>query len=116
MRGVFVHGEARPIGRELEEHAARLLEVDRLEPEAVDDRRGMRTVGNHLIPHVHLMRVVIHAPREMVDAADPPPPASLGWRLANVDHTGGTGKAVARPAVLLADALKPQRAFDERRG
>ena len=32
----LVGGEARPFGRELEQHAARLEEVDRLEPEPVD--------------------------------------------------------------------------------
>ena len=36
---VLVHGEARAERRDLEEDAARLAEVDRAEPEAVDDRR-----------------------------------------------------------------------------
>src|SRR6188472_1314222 len=35
----LVGREARPERRDLEEHAARLAEVDRLEVEAVDDRR-----------------------------------------------------------------------------
>ena len=38
---LFVGGEARAFGGELEEHSARLAKVDRLEPEAVDDRRRL---------------------------------------------------------------------------
>ena len=37
--GVLVDREARPERRDLEQHAARLAEVDRPEPEAVDHRR-----------------------------------------------------------------------------
>ena len=40
--GVLVGGEARAHRRDLEQHAAGLAEVDRLEPEAVDHRGGMR--------------------------------------------------------------------------
>ncbi len=35
--GILVHGKTRTEGRDLEEDAARLAEVDRAEPEAVDD-------------------------------------------------------------------------------
>src|SRR5882672_8263036 len=41
MRGVLVDREPRAVGSELEEHPARLLEVDRLEPEAIDHGRWM---------------------------------------------------------------------------
>ena len=39
---LFVHGEAGTVGRELEQHATGLEEVDRFEPEAVDDLEAMR--------------------------------------------------------------------------
>src|ERR1700693_5711365 len=39
MRRILVGGEARAERRDLEQDAARLAEVDRAEPEAVDDRR-----------------------------------------------------------------------------
>ena len=39
VRGVLVHRESRSLGRELEEDAARLEEVNRFEPEPIDWRR-----------------------------------------------------------------------------
>src|SRR6185295_14242386 len=43
--GRLVGREARPDRGDLEQHAARLAEVDRLEVEAVDDRRYVRASG-----------------------------------------------------------------------
>ncbi len=42
VRGFLVGGEPRSVGGQLEEHTARLFEVHRLEPEAIDDRRRAR--------------------------------------------------------------------------
>src|SRR5262245_59054654 len=52
----LVHGETRADRRDLEQHAARLAEVDRLEVEAVDDGRRMRpTLGDALLPSLVLL-------------------------------------------------------------
>ena len=55
------------------------------------------------------MRLVVHAPGEVVDAADAPRAAPLARRLADVDDAGGVVEAVARPAVLLAELLEAER-------
>src|SRR3954453_4069360 len=46
----LVGGEAGADRRDLEQHAARLAEVDRLEVEAVDHRRRLPTALDHLLP------------------------------------------------------------------
>ena len=45
MRGVFIDREPRAVGGDLEQHAARFLEVDGFEPEAIDDGCRMVTGG-----------------------------------------------------------------------
>src|SRR4029077_13774629 len=45
VRRILVRREAGPEGRDLEQDAARLAEVDRAEPEAVDDLRRMAAGG-----------------------------------------------------------------------
>ena len=69
---VLVDVEARAEGRDLEEHAARLPEVDGAEPEAVDDRRGPQASARHallpLLVVVHRRRPgdVVHARRRPI--------------------------------------------------
>src|SRR5438067_13421930 len=68
MRGILVRGEPRSEGGDLEEDAGRLAEVDRAEPEAVDDLRRMPTgLRDEVVPRL----VVLHrrGPRDMVDRA-----------------------------------------------
>src|SRR5206468_1605805 len=53
----LVDREARPDRRDLEEDAARLPKVDRLEVEAFDHRRRVRTaLGDALLPRLVLLR------------------------------------------------------------
>src|SRR5204862_3540686 len=64
----LVDREAGADGRDLEQHAARLAEVDRLEVEAVDDGRRMRaTLRDTLLPGLVLLRW--GCPRDVVDRA-----------------------------------------------
>src|SRR5262245_26573963 len=72
--GVFVDGESRAQGRDLEEDAVRLPEVDRAEPEAIDDRRRMQPRRDDaLVPG----EVFVHRgrPRDVVDRPAAPEPA-----------------------------------------
>ena len=59
---------------------------------------GCRPAAVDLPAHGGLMRLVVHAPREMVHAADAPGAAPRVGSLANVEHAGGVVEAVARPA------------------
>ena len=107
VRGSSSTAKPGTVGRELEQHAARLLEIDRLEPEAVDHRRRLRAAGASTCARtVELVRVVVDAPGEMVDAADAPAAAPLRRRLADVDDTRGVAKAVARPAAFRRRAAR----------
>src|SRR5918994_6383728 len=99
MRCIFIDGEARSFCRQLEEHAAGFFEVHRLEPEAIDRWCRMSTGGFDARTHRRLMLLVIHTPREMMDAADAPCAPASFRRLADVDDTRNVAKAIARPAV-----------------
>src|SRR5437764_178144 len=116
MRGILIDREAGTIRRELEQHAARLLEVDRLEPEAIDYGRRMMPRRFDPRSHLVLMLLVVHAPREVMDAADAPRAAAPFGRLANVEHARRALEAVADYAVFLAEALEAEHVGDERLG
>src|SRR5204862_1848509 len=65
VRERLVDREAGADGRDLEQHAARLAEVDRLEVEAVDDWRRMAARGDHaLAPRLLLVRLA--GPRDVM--------------------------------------------------
>src|SRR4051794_30292216 len=61
----LVCGEARPDRRDLEQHAARLAKVDRLEVEAVDHRRRLPAAVDHALPP-GLVLVDRRRPRDVV--------------------------------------------------
>src|SRR3954465_15334483 len=67
MRRILVGAEARAHGRDLEQHAIRHPEVDRLEVEAVDDRRRPGEAGGG---HAALPGVLLVAPRRKGDVRD----------------------------------------------
>ena len=113
MGRIFVRREARTVGGDLEQHAAGLLEVHRLEPEAIDDAGRLAARGLDLCPHRQLMRVIVHAPGKMVHRAHAPAAAPLIGRLADVDEACRVGKPVPRPSVLVAQALEAERAGQE---
>src|SRR6266542_2750672 len=68
MLRVFVRRKARSERGDLEQHAARLAEVDRAEPEAVDDRRRPAAGLDDALPP---RLVVLHrrCKRDVVDGA-----------------------------------------------
>src|SRR5262245_33700306 len=114
MRGILVRGEARTVGRDLEQDAARLLEVHRLEPEAIDHLGRVAAGRDDLLPHDVLMLRVVDAPGEVMDAADAPGAPRADRYLAHIDDAGDVGEAVARPAVLFAEAREAERAGEKR--
>src|SRR5207244_6805182 len=93
----LVGREAGTEGCDLEEHAARLAEVDRAEVEAVDDGRRRRAgVERPLPPRL----VVVHrrGPGDVVDGARTAEPALGGRRV--VDVEAATLLAAHLPLVL----------------
>ncbi len=64
----LVGREARPDRRDLEQHAARLAEVDRLEVEAVDHRRRLPAALDHLVAP-RLVLVDLRRPRDVMHRA-----------------------------------------------
>src|SRR3989442_9929274 len=114
MRRILVGGEARTFGRNLEQHAAWLLEVHRLEPEAIDLLGGVTAGGDHLFADRMLMLVIVHAPGEMMHAADAPRAPRADRHFADVDDARGVWEAVARPAMLVAQSREAEGAREER--
>src|SRR5690606_42016519 len=98
------------------QHATRFLEVDRPEPEPVDDRGGAAE-GFDLGPDRKLVLLVVDAPGEVMDSADSPRPTRFARRLGDVEP--GARAAVAdRPAVpdpLTADRPEAESGGEERR-
>src|SRR5207248_5740726 len=104
MRGILVRGEPRSEGGDLEEDAGRLAEVDRAEPEAVDDLRRVPTgVRDEVVPRL----VVLHrrGPRDMVDGACAADAGRLG-RLGVLDPAAARLGACVPAAVLLLEAKR----------
>src|SRR3954449_2565195 len=99
MVGILVGREARPLRRDLVEHAARLAEVDGAEPEAVDHRRRAAARGGDAIAPL-LLLVHLRRPRDVVHRAGAGD-AGLGGRLVVLDPAGAVG-AARRPAVAVA--------------
>src|SRR3954468_20568836 len=112
MGCVFVHGEARALGGDLEEHAARLFEVDGTEPEPVDHLGGMRAGLLDLAAHRELFLLVGHAEGHVVDSAGAPLPEALPRQLADLPPAARASPvgAEAVPSALLAHGLEPESA------
>src|SRR4051812_18622966 len=105
---ILVGGEAGAVGGELEQHAARLEEVDGLEPETID-HFGRTTVGLlHPLAHGKLRFVVCYAPCDVMHCSRAPPAAPDVATLLELDVLAGTPTAntEARPAVGLAVILE----------
>src|SRR2546429_409506 len=78
------------IRRPIEQDSARLGEVDRLEPEPVDDGGGPAGGSLDSLAQIELMGVVLHAPGEMMDRAHAPHSAPRLGRLGHVDEGSGS--------------------------
>src|SRR6188508_2975681 len=92
MRGILVDRKARSVGRKLEEHATRLLEVHRLEPEPVDhgSRVGARALDTRA--HLELMLVIVYTPGQVVNRAYPPCTTTGFGCIAHIDDAGPAGR------------------------
>src|SRR5215212_5697987 len=118
MREVLVNREARRVGSGLEEHAAGLLEVDRVEPEAVDDGRGRGARGPHPALDLLLLFVVRHSEGDVMDGAGAPRSEPLSWQLAHLHPLAraSTPDAEAMPAALLGGGLEAEGLVQEAGG
>src|SRR5213592_1730888 len=103
----LVDGEARPDRRDLEQHPARLAEVDRLEVEAVDDRRRLPAGGDHALAP-RLLVVCLAGPGDMVHGARPRQPALR--RRVVVDVEAAALLAARLPAGREAEPPEKRRA------
>ena len=112
---ILIAIEARPVGGQLEERTARLLEVYRPKPEAVDLLGRLEPNLLYLLAQGHLFLIVVHAPGDVVDGARPPP--APGRIRPDLDLGDGAGppavEAIAVPPVLLADLVQPHNARQE---
>jgi len=112
LRGApdLIHAESGSLGRELEEHATRLVEVDGLEPEPVDHRGGPAGSCLDLCSQRELMRLVLHAPCEMVDRATPHMPRlASGPRRHRGTRRIRPPRPRSVPSVLASAAGSPSR-------
>src|SRR6185295_14898248 len=118
MRRILVHREPGPLGGDLEEHPTRLFEVDRAEPESVDDRRGLGASRQHPLPDAELLGFVGHPEGYVVDGASAPGTPVLGRQLAHFDPLAGASpfRAEPVPAGLLSHELEAESVAEEAGG
>ena len=69
MRGVLVAVEARLVGGDLEQHAARRAEIDRPEIVAVDHRRHLVAGVHQRLAHFELLGAVLDREGDVVHRA-----------------------------------------------
>ena len=69
MVWLLIHGEPRPIGRQLEQDAVADAEVERLEPEAVDDTGSAQAGAMEMSLPRLLLPGVMQAEGDVMDAA-----------------------------------------------
>src|SRR5437763_8281548 len=111
MRAIFIHRKAGAFRCQFEKDAAGFREVNRLEPEAIDHGRGSRAVFRDAFAHLELMRLIVDAPSEMMNAARPPRAAIRGRLFAKVDVRSrfSAAHAIAMPAILRAELREAHR-------
>ena len=108
----LIHSEPGTVGGDLEQRATRLLEVHRLEPEAIDHRGGMPASRLKATLDCQLGAVVRDTPGDMVDAAGSPGALPFRRRLLDVQYPtrAAAWKGETAPSVLLSHFLESQRA------
>src|SRR5947207_1211563 len=111
MSAVLVHGKTRTLGRELEENSAGLREIDRFEPESIDHRRGARAAFLHPLADFELVRLIVHSPRQMMNAASAPRAAAGRRAFIKIDVGAGfpAGNSIPMPAILCAKMAEAHR-------
>src|SRR5256712_8400800 len=93
----FIHHEPRAIGSDLEEHAAGLAEIDRTEPEPVDDLADWHAHLADLLPPLPLLLVIGRAPGHVMDRPDRHPTARRARRDGQIQPGPGTTGTDAKP-------------------
>src|SRR5947209_10243661 len=113
---VFVNGEARSVRGDLEQHAAGLEKVDRLEPESVDYFSRPAMSARDFLTHQELCVIVGHAPRNMMHPADPPATTGRVGNLTqlHVAPRSTTGNGESRPVTFVADVDEAEDTGEER--
>src|SRR5437763_3459718 len=112
LLGRLVDGEAGSVGRDLEQDAARLAIVDRLEVPAVDHRRDVAADAHQLLPPGLLRLRVGRPPGDVMDRADGFLPLRPFRRLDHVEDRvrPACSGFEARPVALLAHHPETHRA------
>src|SRR4029077_1697465 len=114
----LVDGEPWPVGRDLEEDAAGLAVVDRLEVPAVDHRGDVAAGPQQQLAPALLRVRVLRAPRDVVDRAGRFPALGAFGRFDDVDdgvRSAGAG-GEARAVGFLAALTKAHGAGEEVQG
>src|ERR1041385_1595814 len=108
--------KAGAIGRQLEQHAARLAEVNRLEPKAVDHRGRMCSAAQDLFADFELMRLIFHPPCDVMHAPGAPGSASGVGRRLQIDvlPRAARPQPVALPSPFLSNCPKAQSLLQKR--
>src|SRR5207245_5293634 len=105
----LVGREAGPDGGDLEQHAARLPEVDRAEVEAVDHRSGIAAAGDDLLAP-GLVVFQRRGPRDVMDGARAAKSTRLGSRVVDVE---GAARVASRLVAVRPGALETQGLAEE---
>src|SRR5262245_27238983 len=113
MSGVLVSREPWSICRKLEQHTARLAEIDRLEPEAINHWRHTCSSAFDPAAHRQLMLFVIDAPRQVMDGPHAPGPARDVPSLADIDGAPGILESITRPPVFAPEPLESKHGRQE---
>src|ERR1700738_1768677 len=118
MREIFIDCEPRPFRGELEQNAARLRKVNGLEPETIDHRRRAGAAFLDVPAAFELVRLIVHSPREMMDAASSPSAAARGRAFVKVDVGAGfpSSDAVTMPSVFRPKVGESHRLGEKRTG
>jgi len=113
--GSFVHSESGAFGGQLEQGPAGLGEVDRLEPESVDDSGRPAAGLRDLMSNPELRSLVGDAPGHVVHAPHTPGPAPHAGKLAQVDEPAGASvpEGETMPALLNAGVGESKRVGEE---
>src|ERR1700694_1365020 len=109
-RRIFIDCKSGPVGGNLEEHPTRLEEINRFEPEAVDDFGGAAPRPLDSLAYLQLCVDVGYPPRDVMNAAGPPT-TTIGVRdLLNLQVAArrSTVDAERGPLFLLTEIHKAE--------
>src|SRR5438477_10972080 len=115
MSAIFINGESGTIGGQFKKNATRFEEINGLEPKSIDHRGRARAVFHHALAHFELMRLIVDAPGDMMNAARPPSTASgrLHFLKINIGPGFSACHTVAMPAILRSEMGETHRVRKE---